>query len=716
MTAPKIKLALLLGVLIAAFLLSDLPQYLTLENLKAQQNQIEAYRHSHPFAAMMAYLGLYIAVTGLSLPGAAVLTIAGGGIFGLFWSTVLVSFASSIGATLAFLAARFLFRDWVRAKFGLRLKAIEAGLLRDGPYYLFSLRLVPIFPFFLINLAMGLTPMKTATFYWVSQAGMLAGTLVYVNAGTQLAQIESAADIMSPGLIISFALLGLFPLLAKRTLGYLRQRKMVAHWPKPARYDHNLVVIGGGAGGLVTAYLAAALKAKVALIEKERMGGDCLNTGCVPSKALLKAARLVAQIRRADEFGLKDASVHVDFPAVMQQVRQVVAQVAPHDSIERYRSLGVNVIQGTANIISPWQVEVRCDSGLETLSTRAIVIAAGARPVVPAIPGLEHIDYLTSDSVWNLQQLPDRLLILGGGPIGCELAQAFARLGSRVTQVEMLPRLLIKEDSEVSECIAASLIADGVDLRLGHSATRFEHSNGQARLIAECAGREVEIAFDRVVLAIGRVATVDGYGAEHLGLELSARHTIATDAYQRTNYANIFAVGDVAGPYQFTHTAAHQAWYAAVNALFGQIKAFRTDYSAVPWATFTDPEVARVGLNEQDAQSEGVAYEVSRYSLADLDRAIADRATAGFVKVLTPPGSDKILGVTIVGQQAAEMIGEFVLAMSNGLGLNKILSSIHIYPTLASANQQVAGVWKRHHAPHALLTILQRYHAWMRGA
>ncbi|WP_150048295.1 FAD-dependent oxidoreductase [Methylomonas rhizoryzae] len=715
MTASKIKLALLLGVLIAMFLLSDLPHYLTLENLKAQQNEIEAYRLNHPFAAMMGYLGLYIAVTGLSLPGAAVLTIAGGGIFGLFWSTVLVSFASSIGATLAFLAARFLFRDWVRAKFGSRLKAIEAGLQRDGPYYLFSLRLVPIFPFFLINLAMGLTPMKTATFYWVSQAGMLAGTLVYVNAGTQLAQIESAADIMSSGLIVSFALLGLFPLLAKRALDYLQQRKIVARWPKPARFDHNLVVIGGGAGGLVTAYLAAALKAKVTLVEKERMGGDCLNTGCVPSKALLKSAQLVALIRRAGEFGLKNASAEVDFPAVMRQVRQAVAQVAPHDSVERYRSLGVNVIQGTANIVSPWQVEVSSASGVETLSTRAIVIAAGAHPVVPVIPGLEHIDYLTSDTIWNLQQLPDRLLILGGGPIGCELAQAFARLGSRVTQVEMLPRLLIKEDPEVSECIAASLVADGVDLRLGHTAKRFDHSTGQARIIAECAGREVEIAFDRVVLAIGRAATVEGYGAENLGLALSARRTIATDAYQRTNYPTIFAVGDVAGPYQFTHTAAHQAWYAAINALFGQIKAFRTDYSAVPWATFTDPEVARVGLNEQDAQSEGVAYEVSHYSLADLDRAITDRATAGFVKVLTVPGSDKILGAAIVGRHAAESIGEFVLAMSNGLGLNKILGSIHIYPTLAEANQHVAGVWKRNHAPRTLLTILQRYHAWMRG-
>jgi len=706
-----------IAALMATFLTLDLQHYLTLENLKTRQTGIAYYRQVHPLLTAALYAMLYIAVIALSLPGATILTLAGGAVFGLLWGTLIVSFASSIGATLAFLAARFLLRDWVRARFGQRLQTINAGLQRDGAYYLFTLRLVPLFPFFLINLAMGLTPMKTWTFYWISQIGMLAGTVVYVNAGTQLAKIDSLSGILSPGLLASFALLGLFPLLTKKLLAVWQARKIYAGWQTPKRFDNNLIVIGAGAGGLVSAYIAAALKAKVTLIEKHKMGGDCLNTGCVPSKALIRSAKLLSHIQRAPEFGIATASADFDFAEVMERVQQVIKTVEPHDSVERYTELGVKVIQGNARIVSPWEVEVSTpEGGKKTLTTRSIVIAAGARPFVPPIPGIEQIDYLTSDSVWQLREQPKRLLVLGGGPIGCELTQTFARLGSQVTQVEMAPRIMAREDSEVSGLVEARFRREGVDVRVNHTAKAFIIENGENILLAEHDGQTVKIAFDQLLVAIGRAANIKGYGVEELGIALSPRNTLETNPFQQTNYPNIFAVGDVAGPYQFTHTAAHQAWYAAVNALFGQFKKFRTDYSVIPWSTFTDPEVARVGLNEQDAQAQNIAYEVSSYGIDDLDRAIADGEAHGFVKVLTVPGKDKILGVTIVGEHAGDLIAEFVLAMKHGIGLNKILGTIHIYPTLAEANKYAAGVWKHNHAPQRVLEWLGRYHAWRRNA
>ena len=494
-----------------------------------------------------------------------------------------------------------------------------------------------------------------------------------------------------------------------------QQNKVYAGWHKPKHFDNNLVVIGAGSGGLVTAYIAAALKAKVTLIEKHQMGGDCLNTGCVPSKALIRSAKFLSHIQRAQEFGIKHATVDYDFADVMARVQNVIKTVAPHDSIERYTELGVEVIQGTAKITSPWTIEVNTADDVKIITTRTIVIAAGAQPFVPPIPGLDRINYLTSDNVWELREQPNRLLVLGGGPIGCELAQAFARLGCQVTQVEMAPRLLLREDPEVSDALMARLQREGIDVKIGHTAKEFIIENGKAILLAEHQDQTIRIGFDKVLVAIGRAANIKGYGVEELGITLSPRKTLETNAFQQTNYPNIFAVGDVAGPYQFTHTAAHQAWYAAVNALFSPFKKFRTDYSVIPWATFTDPEIARVGLNEQDAQAQGIGYEVSSYGIAELDRAITDSEAHGFVKVLTPPGKDKILGVTIVGEHAGDLLAEFVLAMKHGIGLNKILGTIHVYPTMAEANKYVAGVWKRSHAPQTVLRWLQRFHAWRRS-
>lgn len=714
MKTSKTVLLVVIAVLVAVFFMFDLQHYLSLESLKSQQTAIADYRQTHPVLATVMYAALYITVTGLSLPGATVLTLAGGAVFGVLWGTLIVSFASTIGATLAFLAARFLFRDWVKSKFSARLQSIDDGVNRDGAFYLFTLRLVPVFPFFMINLAMGLTPIKVKTFYWVSQVGMLAGTVVYVNAGTQLAKIDSLSGILSPALLGSFALLGLFPLLAKKIVEEVQAMKIYEKWQKPEHYDNNLVVIGAGAGGLVSAYIAAAVNAKVTLIEKHKMGGDCLNTGCVPSKALIRSAKFLSHIKQAKEFGIDKAEVDVDFAKVMERVQQIIKTVEPHDSIDRYTKLGVDVIHGTAKIVSPWEVAITNDEGIQTITTRSIVIATGGRPFVPAIPGIELINYLTSDTIWHLRVLPKRLLVLGGGPIGCELAQAFARLGSQVTQVEMAARLLVREDTEVAAAVLGRFQQEGINVLVNHTAKQFTVENSENILLAECQGQTVRIAFDEVLVAIGRTANLQGYGIDELGITLSPRNTIDTNAFQQTNYPNIFAVGDVAGPYQFTHTAAHQAWYAAVNALFGQFKKFRTDYSVIPWATFTDPEVARVGLNEQDAQAQNIAYEVSTYGIDELDRAIADSEAHGFVKVLTVPGKDKILGVTIVGEHAGDLLAEFVLAMKHGIGLNKILGTIHIYPTMAEANKYVAGVWKRNHAPKILLAWLGRYHTWRR--
>jgi dihydrolipoamide dehydrogenase len=715
MTSSRLALLAFISALIAAFFIFDLQSHLTLEALKTQQQTIETYRSNHPVMAVAIYALTYIAVTGLSLPGAAILTLAGGAVFGLLWGTLIASFASSIGATLAFLAARFLFRDAVKSRFGERLQAIDAGVAKEGAFYLFTLRLVPVFPFFVINLVMGLTNLKTQTFYWVSQVGMLAGTMVYVNAGTQLGQLESLSGILSPGLIGSFVLLGIFPLIANKIVEAVKSNKVYANWPKPTRFDNNIVVIGAGSGGLVTAYIAAAVKAKVTLIEKHKMGGDCLNTGCVPSKALIRSAKLLSHIKRAGDFGIKKADAEFDFADVMNRVQSIILTVEPHDSVQRYSDLGVEVVKGEAKILSPWEVQVTTAGETRTITTRSIVIAAGARPFVPPIPGVEEVGYLTSDNIWALRELPKRLVVLGGGPIGSELAQSFARFGSKVTQVEMAPRLLIREDSDVSEIVMAKFRQESIDVLVEHTAKQFIIENGEKILIAEHQGQDVRIPFDQVLLAIGRIANTQGYGLEELGVELSPRRTVAVNDFQQTNYPNIFACGDVSGPFQFTHTAAHQAWYAAVNALFGGLKKFKTDYSVIPWATFIDPEVARVGLNEQDATDQAIAYEVSTYQLDDLDRAIADGEAHGFVKVLTQPGKDRILGVTIVGEHAGDLLAEFVLAMKHNIGLNKLLGTIHIYPTMAEANKYVAGVWKRNHAPEGLLRWVGRFHDWRRG-
>ena len=706
--------AIVVVTVVVAWFALGLGHYLSLDVLKGEQARLETWRAGNPLRAALVFFAIYVAVTGLSLPGATILTLAAGALFGLAWGTLIVSFAASIGATIAFLLSRLVLRDWVASHFAERLRSIDDGIRKGGSFYLLTLRLVPALPFFLVNLAMGLTAIGTFTFYWVSQLGMLVGTAVYVNAGTQLAHIRTLSDVASPRLLLSFLLLALVPLATKAGVDFYRRRKLTRRWRKPSRFDRNLIVIGAGSAGLVSAYVAAAVKAKVTLVERARMGGDCLNTGCVPSKALIRTARLMSDIGRSAELGLRGARADVDFAATMERVQRVVREVEPHDSAERYTGLGVEVIAGDARIATPWQVDItRADGTVQRLSTRSIVIATGAEPAILDIPGLADSGYVTSDTIWNLRTLPARLLVLGGGPIGCELTQAFARLGSRVTQVEMGPNLLSREDDDVSALVTRQFLAEDVDLRVDHRALRFERQGEEKVLVAEHAGNEVRIPFDVVLIAVGRAARLKGFGLEELGIDTGK--TVQTNGFLQTTLPNIYAAGDVAGPYQFTHVAAHQAWYATVNALFDPFKKFRVDYRVIPAATFVEPEVARVGLNVREATEQKAAHEVTIFPIADLDRAIADGAARGFVKVLTVPGKDRILGVTIVGEHAADLLAEFVLAMKHGIGLNKILGTIHTYPTMSEANKSAAGAWRLAHQPTRLLALAARFHAWRRG-
>lgn len=707
MSMIKGVLLVLLAILVSAYFVFEGQQYASL-------GFFQAYYQQQPLLAGLIYFVVYVLATSLSLPGAALLTIIGGMIFGLWAGVLLVSFASTLGATLAFLLSRFVLRDWVQMKFARYLKAVNEGVQKDGAQYLFSLRLIPLFPFWIVNLVMGLMPIKVTTYYWVSQLGMLAGTVVFVNAGATLGEIEqlSTEGILTPNLLFSFVLLATFPFVARFFLAYLQRRKALAGFKRPSKFDANLLVIGAGSAGLVSAYIAATVKAKVILVEKSNMGGDCLNTGCVPSKALIRAANSVKDIQRAGTFGVEAEMPVVNFAKVMSRVHDVIKKIEPHDSVERFTDLGVHCVLGEARLVSPWQVEI---DG-RVVSARKIILATGASPVVPAIPGLEAIDVLTSENLWQLQSLPKRLLIMGGGAIGCEMAQAFQRLGAEVTLVDVMPQLLPKEDADVVARVTQSLQEEGVVVITDGEVISFaEHGAGHSALVNGLDSVSTTVVFDRVLVAVGRCANTSGFGLESLGIVINTNGTVNVDQYLRTSCPTIFACGDVAGPYQLTHAAGHQAWFASVNALLGQFKKFAVDYRVMPQVIFTDPQLARVGLNEREAKEQGIKIEVTTYDLSDLDRAIADGDANGMVKVLTAAGSDRIIGATILGPQAGELITEFVTAMKHNLGLNKILATIHSYPTLSEANKYVAGEWKRKHVPERLMRWMEKYYRWTLG-
>lgn len=708
------KLLIVIGFLASVGLVYffELHYYFTLESLKEHHETLVSYYDVNTFIFLMVFFLLYVFSVAVSIPGATVLTLAAGSIMGLAVGTIFVSFASTIGATLAFLVARFLFRDFVQEKFAHKLGPINVGIKKEGAFYLFSLRLVPVFPFFLINLLTGLTSLKTSTFFIASQVGMLPGTIVYINAGTQLAQIERVGDILSPGLIGSFLMIAIFPWISRFMLKMIKNRRYLKQFKKPKNFDYNMIVIGGGAAGLVSSYIAAAVKAKVLLVEREKMGGDCLNTGCVPSKAIIRSAKALFDMRNAKRFGHSSERVSSDFKKVMQRVHQVIKKIEPHDSVERYEGMGVDCISGEAFIKSPYEVEVNG----KIYTGKNIIIATGAAPVIPQIPGLDQVTPQTSETLWKIESLPKKFVVLGGGPIGCEMAQAFSRLGAEVTLIEKSDRLMQREDSDVSEFVQKNFREEGIEVLTSHKAISFE-KDGEIKRV-KCNGPDGEkmIEFDEVLLSLGRKARVIGFGLEELDVEINQDGTIAVDEFMRTTrYPNIYACGDVAGPFQFTHTAAYQAWFACVNALFSPLKKFKVDYRVIPWCTFVSPEVARVGLSEDDAKSKGINVDVTIYGIDDLDRAIADGSDQGFVKVLTAKGGDKILGVTIVGDHAGDIIAEYVLAMKYGIGLNKILGTIHIYPTLSEANKFAAGEWKKANAPERILSWLKKYHRWRRA-
>ncbi|MBF0265504.1 MAG: FAD-dependent oxidoreductase [Gammaproteobacteria bacterium] len=711
MMFQKLSLLTLISLVIGSFYFFNLGDYFTLEAIKSHQNTINAYYQESPVITILAYFIIYIIVAALSLPGATILTLAGGFIFGNLYGFLIISFASTIGATFAFLMARFLIKNWVEKQFSTQLNSINQGIDKEGIFYLLSLRLIPIFPFFMVNLLMGLTRMKTLTYFWVSQLGMIPGTLVYINAGTQVSKIETLQDIISPAILLSFTLLGLLPWLSKFLIQVIKNKRLYKNYNKPKHFDYNLIVIGAGAGGLVSAYIAAAVKAKVALIEKHKMGGDCLNTGCVPSKTLIHIANIAYQAREANKLGINLPEPEVNFKKVMQQVHQAIQKIEPHDSIERYSALGVDVIEGKAKISSPYQIEVNN----QTLTSKNIIIASGAQPYIPELAGLNQINYLTSDNLWQLNQLPENLLILGGGPIGCELAQAFKRLGSKVTIIQRNKHLLPREDSDISDFVKTQFEQEGINIKLEHQAVSIDFKDNKKYLVCSYLKQNIEVEFSDILIALGRQANTENFGLQDLQIPLRANKTLETNELLQSNYPNIYAVGDVTGPFQFTHVAAHQAWYASVNALFGSFKKFKVDYRFIPWATFTDPEIARVGLNEQQAKENNIAYELSCFDLSDLDRAITDNKNVGLIKVLTVPGKDKILGVSIAGEHAAEIIVEFVTAMKYGLGLNKILSTPHIYPTFAETNKYVAGQWKKKQTSETILAWLKKYHHWTRN-
>ncbi len=716
MSSKRILILVIIAAVIGSYFIFDLGRFLTLESVQARLGELESFRDENFALSALGYFLAYVAVAALSIPVALIITLLGGAIFGVFWGTLLVSFASSIGATLAFLVSRLLLRDWVQQRFGKYLAPINRGIEKDGAFYLFSLRMVPLFPFYIINLLMGLTPIRAWSFYWVSQLGMLLGTAVYVNAGSELAQIDSLSGLVSAPVLISFSLLGLFPLLAKFIVNTLQANKVLRQFKKPATFDTNAVVIGAGSAGLVTALIIAGAKARVTLVEKHKMGGDCLNTGCVPSKTLIRSGRIMSYLRRAEDYGLQNVQGEVNFAAVMARVRSVIKTIEPHDSVERFTSLGVDCEQGEATIVSPYEVKI----GERSITTRSIVLATGARPLVPPIPGLDEVGYLTSDTVWDMEELPRRLLVVGGGPIGCELAQAFHNLGAEVTQVDMAERIMPREDPEVSELVMNKFRQQGIRLLVGHKLERFAIVDGEKTMTASLAAEgqqseEVTVAFDQVLLAIGRKANVEGIGLENLPIQLNDNGTLATNAALQTSIPNIYACGDVAGPYQFTHMASFQAFFAAANALLGGLWRLRANYRVVPWATFTDPEVARVGLSETEAKEQGIDYELTRYELDHHDRSLADGEAHGFVKVLTVPGKDKILGVTIVGYHAGELIGEFVFAMTHNMGLKKISAVTHIYPTLSEANKFSANAWRSARLPEKYFPLMERFFRWRRG-
>lgn len=699
-------LVLFVGVLYA-LISYDVKTYLSFDYLSSHLDELQIKVAAAPVLSAVIYFFVYVLLIAVSFPGATIITLAGGALFGFTKGMALVSVASTLGATVAFWGTRFLFQEFVRSKWHKNYEQIQKKIDQEGAFYLFALRLNPIFPFFIINLVMGLTPMRTWTYFWVSFIGMLPGAAVYVNAGIEIGKLQSAKDIMTWSFLLSMALLGLAPFFLRRLLQALDRRRKLKSYKRPKKYDYNVIVIGGGAAGLVSAELASSFQGKVALIEKNHMGGDCLNTGCVPSKALIRSAKLMHEMKNSQKWGIFSSSARVDFLQVMERVKKIIQQIEPQDSVERFTQLGVDCHRGQAFIQSPFEVRV----GDNTLTTKSIIIATGAKPFVPNIPGLDRVRYVTSDTIWDLKDLPRRLLILGGGAIGCELAQCFARLGSEVTVVEKADRLLPKSEPEASEELLEVFHEEGIHFLLSSTVSKFELYQAH---ITGGAGDQV-VNFDVALVALGRVPNVKGFGLEQLNVQISASGAIEADEFFETNVPGIYACGDVMGAYHLTHASSYQAKYAALNALFSPYQKIHKDEQAMPSVIFTDPQVAQVGLTEEEAKKQNLDFEITQYGIQDLDRAITDGEARGFIKVLTPRGQDQILGATIVSGHAGEYLTQITSAIKHKIGLKKILKTIHPYPTFSEANQKVAGLWLKKHTPSGLVGFFKSFQQWRRS-
>ena len=697
----KMALAVLIGILFVVGLLFS--NHLTLESFQNSRAQIQAFTENNFGFSVVLFFVIYVFSTAVSLPGATVLTLVGGAIFGLSYGLVIVSFASTLGATLSFLLSRYFLSEWIRNRFENLFKKIDLGFKAQGGSYLFSMRLLPIFPFFVVNALMGLTRISTFQFFIISQIGMLPGTFLYVWAGTELGQVTTLTGLFTPQIFFAFTLLALFPFIMQFLIKFYRTQKLYSKFKKPETFDYNIVVIGAGAAGLVSTAIARAVKAKVAIIESHKMGGDCLNYGCVPSKALIHASQSFH--RRKTGIGPLSES---DFLKVKNHIQKSIQTIEPHGSAERFVGLGADVFQGAAQIQSPWEVLVNG----KILRTKSIIVASGASPFIPNIAGVESVHAMTSESIWNLARLPKKLIVVGGGPIGCEISQSLSKLGVEVVLVERSERLLANDVGAASEVVLKNLMNDGVVVKFGSEIHSFPSSN--LVRIKSLDGSTTDEAMDCVFFAIGRRPRTENFGLEELGIEIAKNGTVVHNDLLQTKYENIYVCGDVAGPLQLTHVAGHQAWYATVNSLFSPFKTFKQDLSVIPRCTFTSPEVASVGATETELVNSNTEFEVTHYPLTTFDRAVCDQATDGFIRIITGKKSDTILSVTIVAPRAGEMIAEFALAMRWKLGLKKILATVHAYPTWSDANKMAALSWQKNNVPHKLVALSEKFHEWKR--
>lgn len=702
----KIALAIFVSACIVIYFLFDIGQYASFDFIQEKRYIFSDYYNNNKLFVVIIFFVVYLLVTALAIPSATILTLLAGSIFGFWAGFIIVSFASSIGATITFLMSRFMLFEYFSSKYHKKSVAINESIEKEGHFYLLTLRLVPLVPFFMVNIVMGLTSIKTRIFYIVSQIGMLPATMIYVFTGTKLSQIDSLNDVLSVDIIIALVLLGIFPLIAKKVISIFKSRGVYKKYNRPKKFDYNLIVIGGGAAGLVSSYIASSVKAKVLLIEENKTGGDCLNTGCVPSKALINSAKVINYIKNCRKYGIKKANLKFDFADVIANVKSKIVKIEPHDSFERYKKLGVHCIKGKAQIIDPFSVKIND----KVFTSPKMIIATGASPFIPKFKNIDQVNYLTSDTVWNLKDLPKKLVIIGGGAIGCELGQAFARMGSNVTIIESQNNIVSKEDSEIIHYLSKSFKKDGVNIKTEHEVIGFEKNRRQQYVVCKHGNKDVNIEFDQVLISLGRKPNISNFGLEDLKIINNKQSQITTNKFLQTNFPNIYACGDVQTPYQFTNVASHEAWYACINALFSSFKKFAISYSHIPYAIFTDPQVARLGINEKFAKKNNIEFEITTFDLSDLDRAIIDGNDQGFIKVMTKPKSDRILGVTIIGENSAEIIAEFVLAMKNNIGLKKILGTSHIYPSYAETNKYVAGNWQKNNQPRKIMKALEWYH------